>query len=659
MKLNSALWLCSVIVTIAFSNSNSAPAQDTGVPPEVMHYADTVFYNGKVLTADEKFTTAEAVAVREGKFLAIGNSARILRMAGPQTRKIDLKGKGLIPGIVDLHQHPFTEGMLSYWADKWLPNEPEWSNAQQALAGIKRAVSRAKPGQVVLLPRIYIGPAKDEKGGRTNEAICDVLSPEEKYRSTAPCAIRNSGNLCRFLTRAQIDSVSPDNPVVFVAIVNLGPWAINSKAAEILKPHLPPDVSPFDEEGTACVLGASNVIRKAIKRRGDETNLPTQIARDYLMFWSEPLEDQMVAYRNASKGISAAGITLTKEHTALPLITGIRELWARGELTVRMRMPYPLTPMTSVGGPDVSIPPEQAETLFRRIGNMSGIGDDMLRFMGPRTAAGGNLMSGGAWTIKPRIRQYTSPEGVPALPYGGGGPGEGLRGPLKPGDEIFPAREAVVQAVRFGWDFSSDHTIGDRAVRELLDAMEEGLKTQIVKRPNQILHLGHTPIASSEDIERMKRLGVNASIGPWHIFLPEMLEAGVSQFGTEEFDKMAAPMKTYIKVGLHPALEGDVAGAIFWRMEKAITRKDDLYGRLWNRTESVTRQEALWMSSLWGAQMIKEDDRLGSIEVGKLADAVVIDKDYMSIPEDQIHTIQTLLTMVNGKVVFEVPDALK
>jgi len=366
----------------------------------------------------------------------------------------------------------------------------------------------------------------------------------------------------------------------------------------------------------------------------------------------------MAAFRNATKGISAAGITLTKEHTALQVLSGLRELWARGELTVRMRMPYPLTPLTAVGNA-VSIAPDLAETLFRRIGNMSGVGDDMLRFVGIRpTAIGGNMVGGGVWTLEPKLRPYTNREGTMSLPHGGGGPGEGQRGPLNPGDEIFEGREAVIQAVRFGWSVSTDHTIGDRAVREVLDAMEEGRKNQIVKTTNQMLHVGHTPVAAFEDIQRMKQLGVVTSIGNWHIFLPDMLDAGVIQFGTERYDKMASPTKSYLQVGSHPALEGDVPGAIFWRMEKAITRKDDKYNRPWNREEAVTRQEALWMSTLWPAEIIAEQNKLGSIEPGKLADLVVVDRDYMTVPEDDLSEISTLITMVDGKIVYQHPNAL-
>ena len=99
--------------------------------------------------------------------------------------------------------------------------------------------------------------------------------------------------------------------------------------------------------------------------------------------------------------------------------------------------------------------------------------------------------------------------------------------------------------------------------------------------------------------------------------------------------------------------KGDIAGAIFWRFEKAITRKDDKYKRVWNPKEAVTRKEALWMATVYGAEHIGEQDRLGSIEVGKLADLVVVDRDYMSVPDDDISEIQTLFTMVGGKVVYE------
>jgi len=327
------------------------------------------------------------------------------------------------------------------------------------------------------------------------------------------------------------------------------------------------------------------------------------------------------------------------------LLSGIRELWARGELTVRMRMPYPMYP--EGGEFSVDVPKEKAEGLFRRMGNVSGIGDDMWRFVGIRPAAvGGNMMQGNTWTVDAKIRSLPGKSSEP----------HGEKEPT--GDEeAFTGREAVVQAVRYGWDVSADHTVGDRAVSEVLKAFEEGLNTQVVKRPNQRLTTNHTPMARPEDIQKMKKLGVMSSIGLWHLFFPHMADAAVFQYG-EGVQKMA-PVKSYIKMGLKPALEGDSFDyAPFWRMAEAITRKD-YKGRIFNEAEKINRQEALWMSTNWPAYHIGEEKKLGTIEPGKLADLVVVDGDYMNAPEDEISKIDALMTIVGGKVVYEAAGVLK
>src|SRR5688572_27117064 len=93
-----------VVATLLLALPASAAAQ-TGLPDAVIRYADIVLYNGKVLTADEKFTIVEAVAIRDGKFLAVGRNQDVLPLAGPKTEKIDLKGRSAIPGFVETHLH--------------------------------------------------------------------------------------------------------------------------------------------------------------------------------------------------------------------------------------------------------------------------------------------------------------------------------------------------------------------------------------------------------------------------------------------------------------------------------------------------------------------------------------------------------------------------
>src|SRR6187401_3572963 len=67
--------------------------------------ADTVLFNGKVLTVDQQFSTRSAVAVREGRIMAVGSDADVRKLAGPSTRTIDLQGRTVIPGLIDSHMH--------------------------------------------------------------------------------------------------------------------------------------------------------------------------------------------------------------------------------------------------------------------------------------------------------------------------------------------------------------------------------------------------------------------------------------------------------------------------------------------------------------------------------------------------------------------------
>ena len=89
------LFFNSILVFLILMSS-SVLAQS----PLIMKYADMVLYNGHIITADNNFSFAEAVAIRDGKFLAVGTTGEILPLAGPDTRRIDLDGKSMTPGFI-------------------------------------------------------------------------------------------------------------------------------------------------------------------------------------------------------------------------------------------------------------------------------------------------------------------------------------------------------------------------------------------------------------------------------------------------------------------------------------------------------------------------------------------------------------------------------
>ena len=144
------------------------------LPAEVIAYADLVFYNGKVLTADESFTVVEAVAVRDGKFLARGNNDRILAMAGPGTRRIDLDGRSLVPGFIDTHQHSSFVNSPPFGESSEPPVQINYDTLESALEGLLARVQQAQPGEFIALGATSNRVVTEE----LNAALLDQVAPQ-------------------------------------------------------------------------------------------------------------------------------------------------------------------------------------------------------------------------------------------------------------------------------------------------------------------------------------------------------------------------------------------------------------------------------------------------------------------------------------------------
>ena len=117
------------------------------------------------------------------------------------------------------------------------------------------------------------------------------------------------------------------------------------------------------------------------------------------------------------------------------------------------------------------------------------------------------------------------------------------------------------------------------------------------------------------------------------------------------------PLKKYLDAGIRPTIEADTGekgtGEPLWTIEKAITRKVDGSSRVWGADQAVTRQDALRMKTIWPAAYTGDESELGSLEPGKLADVVVLDRDYLTVPEEEISELKVVMTMVGGKIVYQ------
>ncbi len=155
--------LAASLLVLFGSAVQQARSQD--LPAEVVRYADVVLFNGSVLTMDRDtpdFTVAQAIAVRDGTIIAIGDTARIVKMAGPQTKKIDLAGKAVMPGVVDTHSHPnryavvhyqseFLPGYVKYLQDNHLrTGRVQWEKGKAiAIEQLKAIVAKAGPHDLI------------------------------------------------------------------------------------------------------------------------------------------------------------------------------------------------------------------------------------------------------------------------------------------------------------------------------------------------------------------------------------------------------------------------------------------------------------------------------------------------------------------------------
>jgi len=123
-----AVWF-AVLTVFACPNVFAQNARD--LPPEVLRYADSVYVNAHILSLDnhemnaDPGTVAEAMAVRDGVIIALGSDREMLRMAGSNTKVVDLKGKTVLPGIVESHVHPMGESERFAREEYKLRNTPE------------------------------------------------------------------------------------------------------------------------------------------------------------------------------------------------------------------------------------------------------------------------------------------------------------------------------------------------------------------------------------------------------------------------------------------------------------------------------------------------------------------------------------------------------
>lgn len=551
---------------------------------------ELIIHNGKILTVDEKFSVAEALAIRGDRIQAVGDSATILKMKGPNTKILDLGGKMVLPGLYDSHVHP-----LSAATSELTEPLPNLRSLDDVFAYIRKKTSDTPEGKWIVL------------------------------RFAFPTRLKEA----RFPTLAELDKVAPKHPVLY----NAGPASmVNSMALK---------VSGITKDTPNPSAGV--IVRD--RKTGEATGL-LRNASGLLKGVPGGSQAGLAARREAVKKLfhlyNAQGITSVADRNGgRDAVDMYQSLLDKNELTVRVNVARGFNPYGS------------REEIARRLEGLVG-----------KDKKGGPSGTGGIWIRIGPIKFFLDGGMLNGTAY--------MRQPWPPGETyqiveddyrgllfVEPEQVKIVaeEAAKRGWQVTA-HTAGEAAMDVLLDAYD------FVNRQKSIKDLRfcitHANFPSQQNLERCRELGVCADVQPAWLWkdgdtLNRVLGAKRIRWFQPykswlDFTTIGGGSDHMIKID---SMESVNPWNPWLGLSVVITRKTE-GGQVLNAEEKLSREQALRLYTINNAFLNREEKDKGSLEAGKLADLIVIDRDYLTCPVEEVARIRVLTTMVGGKAVYEV-----
>ena len=552
--------------------------------------ATLIIHNGKVLTVDAKFRMAEAIAIQGAKILRVGTNDEILKLRGPKTHVIDAAGRTVMPGLIDSHVHPVGAAV----SEAVKPMEV-WQSLKEVKAYIRKQAETTPEGKWIVLR--YAFPTRLDDARFPTKAELDDAAPKHPVLYHAgPAGVVNS--MALKVSGITKDTPNPANGVVVKDEKTGEPTGMLRNAYGVLK----------DVPGEADSLSAEER-RKAVKKL-------------FALYNSEGLTS--VADRAASRSDLDLYLKLQQDQ----------------ELTMRVNVARNFGP----SGTREDIAKRFAEMAGKDgRGGPTGAGDEWVRIGPIKLFLDGGMLNGTAFMRDPWPKGETYQ--VTQDDY---------RGLLF----IKPAQLEVVvgEAAKAKWQVTA-HCAGERGMDILLDAYENVNKTTpIVKMRYCITHAN---FPSKFNMERCRKLGVCADIQPVWLYKDG---STLMKVLNKERMRWFQPYKTwldYTTIGggsdhmlRHDPFRATNPWSPWLGIWVAVTRKTER-GDTHEPTEALTREQAIRLYTINNAYLHREENEKGSLEAGKLADVILIDRDIIKCDESELRDIKVNTTILGGKIVYQ------
>lgn len=534
--------------------------------------AEALYYNGVFLTMDSERPQASAMLVRQNRIVAVGTVEALNSQTSASTHRIDLKGKTILPGIVDAHGHFPGSGLSAIGVDVNSPPIGNKKTIADVLAALKVLADKTPKGTWI---RAF--------------GYDDTMIAEK-----------------RFITRAELDSVSTQHPI-FVMHISAHMSILNSMGLAFVGY----DESTPDQEGGEIIRNAKGQLTGLVKERFHFSLI------DKVLSFSP--QEALTMTRHAVKEYLSQGVTSVQ--------AGKLELKQLQDMNIASR--FGLVPQRMVVWPDVAA---------KRIMLADGItvkNSDKFKVAATKFISDGSIQGYTGYLSHP---YHVIPD-FETKDYRG-------YSVFSEGDAEF-----IVELIATHKEQVAIHANGDAAIDSVLDILEP--LTDLINQHDLRPILVHAQMARSDQIERMQRIGVTPTYFVSHVRVwgDRHKNVFMGEQRAERIDPLRSSELSGIKFTVH--MDTPVLPMRSMQMvEDAVVRKT-YKGDVLGEQERISVSSALQAVTLSGAWQSHQEQNLGSLTAGKFADFVVLSDNPLTVEPEEISSIMVDQTYIGGALYFQ------